>query len=1007
MANLRIENSDYIAYVLQRGNEAAIRMDKAPDGWDNDDLEIVRNKKYHGILTQFTDALTFRGREKDFINEAFALDGNNAQLYLIRYVLRAGHNYVIGDTVDTVKFRVQYKGLADFDTKKEKNGGLSLNFNSQELDKTIESYQSDKLSIGRTTDLENKRISQLFPSRVRIKGRELQGEGWAENTMNQYIQEQPVFYGPTWFTIPTEFGIKGFARHVEVTDVLYQGIDGLHVQSKLFYNDIQDSVRVTNRLIVKLSFRIKFRVGHWGQSTPTVRPVLKKYKFTGETYEFISDEWVGQPFYEDEWFSFDGVIGDFDYGDLTNENGLALAFVISELDLNPTFDTFIVNVEVEEFKIEVEETSKFDTNESYNFSFVNDVASRLTEIITGREKAFYSKSFARAELGRQDYKYNQDGEWGHIGLIHGFDLRRFRTNNELYKYMEVSMKSLMDSLTATFNIGVGVEHSEYGERLRFEKVNYFYQGRRAVKLPYQVTGVQRSIDAKMFNSSASFGSNKGGDYELALGLDEPNVRTDYILPLRRTSNKYTQLSDFRSDDTGMEIIRRQPEYLDGKKDTSGDEDIWYLDLKKNPDGVYDQLDWNDALAYAPEGIVSPDTYRSWRFTPKRSMFRHGSIIRGGMEQERNLQKYITLGSSKSNVNLRTRYLDNISPSEKRGVVSEKDAEKVFRLDNALMLPDLIKFIHPIDDDLMDWILGTTQVLVNGELEDVPNWYFKLEFTNEDGYQESGYLESIKPKTGEFNLYKANESLLGSTETSEEDFVFSTQAAFNHPITFKVGGTGFIRWNDGTPDTFYNGIEVEIEKYIDTPFNGTIDFYGSLTLLYVEDEGINFSHNISTLPEEMEEYKNYTVNTCDGDIKDLPRFIKVFEITGWNTIHGNSSDINAGIVILSVGGLNTLTGSISDAPNIENVGLWIVQGKNTISNYTAGVEFNSDILFFWHKPDTGNGLSSTEIDNILIDLYNSGMHRGSIVLDGSNSARTTASDIAVSGLQARGVQVNTN
>ena len=36
--------------------------------------------------------------------------------------VRSGESYVVGDTIDTIKFKQQYRGIADFATKKEKNG---------------------------------------------------------------------------------------------------------------------------------------------------------------------------------------------------------------------------------------------------------------------------------------------------------------------------------------------------------------------------------------------------------------------------------------------------------------------------------------------------------------------------------------------------------------------------------------------------------------------------------------------------------------------------------------------------------------------------------------------------------------------------------------------------------------------------------------------------------------------------------------------------------------------
>lgn len=1009
MSDLRIENSNYVVYVLQRNQEVAIKMDRAPEGWDNDALEIIRNKKYHGILTQFTDALTFRGREKDFINEAFRLDGNNANLYLIRYQLRAGHSYILGEDINEVKFREQYRGIADFDTKKEKDGGLTINFNSQDLEKLVESYQSDDLSLGRENDLENNRISNHNKNEVKIKGRNLVASGWAEN-VEDIVRDAAYFNANNaMFTIPTQFGVKGFDRHVEVTNILFKPNSSLDHQANFFYNDLEDSVNLENKLKIKLKFKVKIDAFRRPGDKPKITPMLRRYEFDeeDEVYHFIQNDWVGQTFNHDTWHSFEGDIIEYDYGVLNNRSGLALAFFMTEFEPPVQNVSFQPTCYVEEYKISLNETSRFETQEKYKFNFVNEVGERLMEIITGKQKKFYSKAFGRENQKRQHYKYQENGEWGHIGLIHGFDIRRFTAANPLYKEMEVSLKSLMDSLVATFNIGVGIEDSKDGQRVRFEKINHFYQGRRIVKLPYQVTNVERSVDAKMFNSSGSFGSSKGGDYEHGLGLDEPNSKTDYIFPLRKTSNKYDVISDIRSDDTGMELIRRQPEYLDDTRDTSGDSHIWYLDLKEGADGVYEQLDWNDALKNEPFGISSPETYRSWRFTPKRSMFRHGSIIRGGMEQIRNLERYITLGSSKANVNLETEYLDGVAPSEKRGIVSEASPEKAIRLDNAIMTPDVIKFKHPVDDDLMDWLLGTTRVMVNGEYEDIPNWYFRVEFLNENEQKESGYIVSMKPKTGDFEMYKANESLLGSQDEVVEELCFTTNAVFDKPITFKVGGSGYIEWNDGTPNTYYNGNEVEIEKYTETLYNGSIKFYGTLKLLYIEDENTNFTHGIDFFPEELVRYINHSANLCTGDVANLPRFMEIFQLSGFNTVYGNVSDIPNGLIQLSITGSNEITGSISDAQGLMYLGLWIVTGQNTINNYTSGSTFNPEIYNFVHKPKSGYGLSSGEVDNILIDLYNSGMQWGLIDLRGSNGARTSLSDQAVIDLENRGVQVYTN
>ena len=67
-------------------------------------------------------------------------------------------------------------------------------------------------------------------------------------------------------------------------------------------------------------------------------------------------------------------------------------------------------------------------------------------------------------------------------------------------------------------------------------------------------------------------------------------------------------------------------------------------------------------------------------------------------------------------------------------------------------------------------------------------------------------------------------------------------------------------------------------------------------------------------------------------------------------------------------------------------------------------------YFYLVPVSGGGLSSTEIDNLIIDLDNGNTWGGSsrtLYLKGTNAARTSASDAAVASLVSKSVTVTTN
>jgi len=98
-------------------------------------------------------------------------------------------------------------------------------------------------------------------------------------------------------------------------------------------------------------------------------------------------------------------------------------------------------------------------------------------------------------------------------------------------------------------------------------------------------------------------------------------------------------------------------------------------------------------------------------------------------------------------------------------------------------------------------------------------------------------------------------------------------------------------------------------------------------------------------------------------------------------------------------------ALADAPS--GLTYLNITGSNTISDYTSGHVWASSITYLECLPAAGYGLSSTEVDNLLIDLDDSGMSSGTIDISGNNAARTSASDSAVTSLEAEGVTVTTN
>jgi len=186
---------------------------------------------------------------------------------------------------------------------------------------------------------------------------------------------------------------------------------------------------------------------------------------------------------------------------------------------------------------------------------------------------------------------------------------------------------------------------------------------------------------------------------------------------------------------------------------------------------------------------------------------------------------------------------------------------------------------------------------------------------------------------------------------------------------------------------------------------------------VSIEGLNtISGNISGLSDTYISINITGNNTIFGDVSNIPSGATLIQINGFNTLSGDVTDLPQTITNFGVQGLNTITGDIANLPPLLTN--FLLNGNNTIfgdlyyipsgltrfdalsnnaiSDYTAGRTWAPGMRSLDITAFSGNtGFTSTEIDNLLIDLANTtwapfGLGNPRIILKGT---RTSASDAA--------------
>lgn len=746
MSNINPIFNDRVQYTLSNKLMGTIVITE-PIGWNDDDKEFTRHERYHGFVAMFSNSSKYIKDAADFINLVYQIDGINGEIELVRNEKHP----------KTDRWTLTYSGYLDLSTWGNENNQVSIKFNSRGLEMDLKARESEKVEVDRLSTSKGKSILPLNTIDVELDGRRIflktkYGVNKSGNTIK--LSNSSDDGNKRGSTAPALIDITSKSHEkaqkpIENTVVGNNlgnfgdgsGRDGNGETGLMFYA-VNDKYRE-----LKIKFKINFNVNisRWDD--------VHNYRFwsrlvvykNGTDYTFKEDRVLFTNNSNSQLQGNNFVITFDDVIPLDEGESIGLVF-----DQCAELGSFLTRGHVDtEVKInsvdymDIEENS-FHKKSTTKAILAHELMDRLISINTSSKNSFYSDFLGRTELG-----YQKDGPGAFIGFTHGFWVRGFdkypqstdETTN-LFKSLSTSFKDAFESINAAFPIGVAFENIRQKQRIRIEELSYYYNNNITIRLPNQVKNLKRSIATEYYYSSVEIGYEKGGDYEEAMGLDEFNAKSNFSTIISRISNPYIQISKYRADSYGMEFARRKPISLNDTEDTSYDEDIFWLDLKRGISSFFQQRKWQDDFDKAPTGIFSPETATNLRLSPINSMLRHGWWIAGGFK--RNLTDYVRYGSSTANSQLKTQLIGKNEHAENGNIInSELDKNKFF--------PEWIEFEHECDFDIMSMVEGTTSILG----KQVSNFYGLVEFTNEYNEKEKGFLFNLKPNgRGKWKILKA-------------------------------------------------------------------------------------------------------------------------------------------------------------------------------------------------------------------------------------------------------------
>lgn len=267
------------------------------------------------------------------------------------------------------------------------------------------------------------------------------------------------------------------------------------------------------------------------------------------------------------------------YNNITNGTILSDTFELStDVALNDSFQLYIDSVnntgsnkviKFLKWKISILTDSKYGvtTTKAYNCSVLLE---RLLHSISGKQNSLVS-SFLET-TGKNFFL--TDGKLIRNYPIEEVDEYKKKSN------LKISINTILESLDATWNLGVGIERYGFKDYLVVEDKKHFFQQFVSIELG-KLSNIKRSVASEFFYSGIEIGyegSNEVTDYS---GIFKTNGITKYSTTFSEFENKYIKLSKIQTDDFLIEDLRRNQYVLNPELEHKEDDSKFFLDCSEN------------------------------------------------------------------------------------------------------------------------------------------------------------------------------------------------------------------------------------------------------------------------------------------------------------------------------------------------------------------------------------------------------------------------------------------
>ncbi|WP_418894222.1 hypothetical protein [Limibacterium fermenti] len=261
-------------------------------------------------------------------------------------------------------------------------------------------------------------------------------------------------------------------------------------------------------------------------------------------------------------------------------------------------------------------------------SMVHEVLSRVSESITDGELKVRSDYYGRADSEVEtpsSLKY--DGPGGLRALTNGYKLRDYIYTDGSMPRMYVSMKKMIQSLSAIDNTGCGFSREAGRWWVRVEDWAWFYQDTKLFSIDHPAH-TERVHNAEETYTRLRVGYKKYADISETNVTDTFHSERNYSTYAKAVDKELNELSDFVADAYVIEYTRRKSLEKD-TKDWQYDETLFILCLMRQ-DSItteegsdeevrqYGEYEIDNGMEETGGSVISPETMLNVYISPARN-----------------------------------------------------------------------------------------------------------------------------------------------------------------------------------------------------------------------------------------------------------------------------------------------------------------------------------------------------------------------------------------------------